>query len=152
VKKSWTLLVVLLFAGCSTAYITGKAPFPRSSVVTEHTSSELRAHVEEQEAFWRNPPESNMLLFKHYPTAEEFAKLQAAFRDGDRIVEFKNEDWFVGIDRMSQSAEYAFCLVRDDKTVMNVKIWPSDMPSVPKKKEANQSPQTTTGSSAPDRV
>ena len=120
------LLAVALFAGCSTAYLTGRVPFPRSSMVAEYKLDDLRAKVIEQDEFRLHPPATNIFAFKRFPSPKEFERLRSEFQDGDVIVEFKDDDWNVGIDHMSSGPERAFCLVRSGNRIRTVKIWPTD--------------------------
>ena len=120
------LCLVVFQSGCSTAYLTDKAPFPRSSVVARFNLEELRSEVAAQHEFEVHRPEPNVFQFKEYPNFKELNDLKARIQDGDQIVEFKNDDWTVGIDHMSATAEWAFCVVRADKIVSTVKIWPTD--------------------------
>jgi hypothetical protein len=129
-KEMIRLLTIALLAGilsgCSAAYISGHAPFPRSSIVAEYSVDVLRAKVTEQEQERRYPAESNMVIFKYYPNPKEFQKLESLFQPGDRLLEFKNVDWWVGIDCGSTDAERAFCLMRADRILKSIKIWSAD--------------------------
>jgi hypothetical protein len=126
-KRTLPLLVLATFlAACSTAYVAGRVPFPRSSVVAEYQMAALGDKITQQDDYRRHPPATNIVAFKYYPSPKEFRKLQSTFQNGDTLVEFKNDDWFVGIDRMSESAERAFCVVRSGRIVKTVKIWPTD--------------------------
>jgi hypothetical protein len=124
------VFLLMLFgslSGCSTAYIEGEAPFPRSSFVAEYQAPALWEKVKAQDEFRKHPPEDNIAAFKYFPTPKEFKTLEALIQPGDRLVEFKNDDWVVGIDHMSSSAERAFCIVRSERIIKTVKIWPADM-------------------------
>jgi hypothetical protein len=124
-----TLAILLLFfAGCSTAYLTGRAPFPRSEQVAVYSLELLREAVIEQDEVWRHPAATNVLRFKRFPSALEFQKIASQFHDGDSIVEFTDRDWSVGIDHLSSGAEHAFCVMRNENIVFAVKIWPTDYP------------------------
>jgi len=120
--------LLLVFAGCSTAYMTSRAPFPRSEEVAAYSIEQLRESVTEQDEFWKHPPATNVLRFKRFPSPHELQKIVSHFQDGDTVVEFKDRDWSVGIDHMSSGAERAFCVVRDGHIISTVKIWPADYP------------------------
>jgi hypothetical protein len=115
-----------ILAGCSAAYISGHAPFPRSSIFSEYSVETLRAKVAEQEQERQHPAESNIVVLKYYPNPKEFQKLESLFQPGDKLLEFKNDDWWVGIDCGSSDAERAFCLMRGDRIVKAIKIWYAD--------------------------
>jgi uncharacterized protein (DUF1697 family) len=115
-------VLLLAFAGCSTAYMTSRAPFPRSEKVAVYSVEQVRESVIEQDEFWKRPPATNVLRFKRFPSPQEMQKIVSHFQDGDTVIEFKDSDWSVGIDHMSSGAERAFCVVRDGRIISTVKI------------------------------
>jgi hypothetical protein len=125
-----TLAFIVLVAGCAAADMpsptAAKVPFPHSSFVAEYTLDELGRKVIEQDALRRHPPQGNLVVLKALPAPREFQKLRALYQEGDRLMEYKNDDWLTGSDRGSEEPQRAFCLVRSDRIVKSIRIWPFD--------------------------
>ena len=102
--------------------------------MAEYTLGELREKVIEQDSSRKHPPSfrvddsevASVITLKSCPNPKEFKKLESLFKKGDRLVEFKNDDWWVGYDYGSDDAERAFCLVRSDRIVKSILIWSFD--------------------------
>jgi hypothetical protein len=129
-----SLFLLVVLNGCLAFHEGQKAPFPHSSFVAEYTSGDLWKKVIEQDTSRKHPAAvsiddtvfASVITFKYCPNPKEFKKLESLFKEGDRLIEFKNDDWWVGYDCGSDDPERAFCLMRGGKIVRTVYIVRSD--------------------------
>ena len=122
-KLMTLLMMIVLLSGCSSIGRNEVLPFRHASSVASYTLQELKARVTEQ--FRRRHDEASH-EFKRYPSPKELAEIEAVARDGDVVIEFKNDDYWVRENQMSKEAARAFCVVRAGKAMKSVSIWELD--------------------------